>query len=378
MDLSAAFNMVDHEVLTTILRNKFGVTDTALQWFYSYLQPRQFKVCVNKSYSSEISLKYSVPQGSCAGANVFNLYCSPLGEVVGLDLALSGFTDDHSIRTEFSANNREEELYCINKIQDTMITIKSWMDAMRLKLNPSKTEFIYFGHRLQLRKCMEDSINMTGDTIQRSHSIRYLGAILHSELNYKNHIATKCKAAMCNLLKIGSIRHLLDTKTTANLCMGLCISHLDYAKSLLYGLPKATMYRLQRIQNICTRLILKKELRDSITECLMELHWLPIEYGIWFKILTLTHKCIHGICPLYLRHLLTELQPNREGLRSQKLTYLLLIPHTRCKTFAVRAFSTATPELWNGLPNYLREIDNFLIFKSKLKMHLFRQAYQLN
>ena len=95
MDLSAAFHTVNHEVLIAILRDKFGVTDTALQWFQSYLQPRQFKVCMNNTYSSEIDLKYSMPQGSCAGANVFNLYCSPLGDIVGLDLALSRFMDNH-------------------------------------------------------------------------------------------------------------------------------------------------------------------------------------------------------------------------------------------------------------------------------------------
>ena len=53
MDLSAAFNTVDHDVLLQILSNKFGVTDTALNWFRSYLQPRQFKVKVGEAYSSE-------------------------------------------------------------------------------------------------------------------------------------------------------------------------------------------------------------------------------------------------------------------------------------------------------------------------------------
>ena len=67
MDLSAAFDTVDHEVLLQILSNRFGVTDTALNWFRSYLQPRQFKVKIGEAYSSERSLTYSVPQGSCTG-----------------------------------------------------------------------------------------------------------------------------------------------------------------------------------------------------------------------------------------------------------------------------------------------------------------------
>ena len=106
------------------------VTDTALNWFRSYLQPRQFKVKVGDAYSSERSLTYSVPQGSCAGANIFNLYCSPLGDTIPASLSLSRFADDHSIRTQFHANNRIEEIQCKDHIEKAMITTKNWMDSM--------------------------------------------------------------------------------------------------------------------------------------------------------------------------------------------------------------------------------------------------------
>ena len=333
MDLLAAFNTVDHKVLLTILTNKFGIVDTAQSWFHTYLQPRHFKVYVENTYSSEIGLKYSVPQGSCTSANVFNLYCAPLGDVVSPDLSLSGFVDDHSIRSDFKGD-KEAELYCKNKLESTMITVKSWMDTMWLKMNAAKTKFIYFGHRLQLSKCTESSLNVVGDHIQCTECIRYLRAMLDSELSFKSHVIMKCKVAMCNLLKIRSIRHLLDDQTTANLCLNLCISHLDYANSLLYSLPKSTLNRMQRVQNTCARLSLRKGPRDSITACLMELHWLPIKYHIQFKILTLTHKCLQGLGPMYLRNLITPLVPRREGLRSESDTHLLLIPRAKCKTFA--------------------------------------------
>ena len=73
-------------ILTSILNNKFGIDDTAFKWFYSYLQPRSFKVAVNGKYSEEKQLTYIVLQGSCSGANPFNLYCSTLNDVVPLDL----------------------------------------------------------------------------------------------------------------------------------------------------------------------------------------------------------------------------------------------------------------------------------------------------
>ena len=172
------------------------------------------------------------------------------------------------------------ELECIAKLQEAMITTKSWMDSTRLKMNTAKTEFIYFGNHLQLKKCSEKCINVAGDEVPRSDCIKYLGAHLDAGLTYKKHVATKCKAAMNSLLKIRSIRHLLDEDTTANLCLSLCVSHLDYANSLLYGLPQATLYRMQHIQNICARLILRKSNRDSISSYMKDLYWLPIEYRI--------------------------------------------------------------------------------------------------
>ena len=75
LDLSAAFDMVDHVILLDILNHKFGIGGEALKWYDQYLYPRSFKVNINGTYSSERDFDVSVPQGSCAGASIFNLYC---------------------------------------------------------------------------------------------------------------------------------------------------------------------------------------------------------------------------------------------------------------------------------------------------------------
>ena len=74
IDLSAAFDMVDHDRLLDVLHNKFGIRGIALNWFESYLRPRYCKVCAAESYSTHRKPDFSVPQGSCAGANIFNAY----------------------------------------------------------------------------------------------------------------------------------------------------------------------------------------------------------------------------------------------------------------------------------------------------------------
>ena len=182
-----------------------------------------------------------MPQGSCAGANIFNLYCAPLHEVVPNDLQISGFADDHSICKSFKANNRKQELEVQKHQEHCMLNIKKWMDQMQLKMNPSKTEYIYFGNIMQIKKCSENSIDVAGDLIIRSDIIHYLGVWMDQSLNLKQHVTKKCQAGMLNFLRLRSIRHLLDTTTTANLCLSLCMSHVDYCNSALYGLPDTTI-----------------------------------------------------------------------------------------------------------------------------------------
>ena len=208
-------------------------------------------------------------------------------------------------------------------------------------MNPSKTEFILFGNKVQLDKC--NTVNKKiGDLIVRSEVICYLGAWLDSNLNYKQHAMKKCQVAMANFQRIKSICHLLIPTTCANLCVSLCLSHLDYCNSILTGLPDVTINQLQRVQNMCAKLVLRKGKYDSLTECMKELHWLPIKYRIMFKVLVLICKCLNGDTPVCLTDLIVPIQPTREGLRSLERFRL---SQMKCKTFAVRSFSVSAPVL---------------------------------
>ena len=78
LDLSSAFDTVDHEVLRRRLEITFGIADTALQWFRSYLAGRSQRVLLNGSFSEDFSLPHGVPQGSCLGPLLFTIYASKL------------------------------------------------------------------------------------------------------------------------------------------------------------------------------------------------------------------------------------------------------------------------------------------------------------
>ena len=98
MDLLAAFDKVDQDLLINVLHRKFGITNTALKWYNNFLKPRKSRVCINGSYSSEQIMDFGLPQGSTQGAFLFNCYGSTLSKIVPDTLTLNGFVDNQSIR----------------------------------------------------------------------------------------------------------------------------------------------------------------------------------------------------------------------------------------------------------------------------------------
>ena len=107
-----------------------------------------------------------------------------------------------------------------------------------------------------------------------------------------------------------------------------------------------------------------------MTPVLKDLHWLPVQQRIWYKIALLTFKALHGMAPTYICDLVKEHKPRR-SLRSSSQQLLSLPPLTKTKTYGDRSFSVAAPEIWNNLPRNIRAISDVDLFKKYLKTHLF-------
>ena len=373
IDLSAAFDTVDHDILLAVLETRFGISDTALNWFDNYLRPRSFKVSVGESKSTPKQLEFSVPQGSCLGPLLYSAYASTLEVVVeSQDINIAGFADDHVIWDKFTTANRNTEGNSIMKLEATLNDIKKWMDMNRLKMNESKTEFILFGSSRQLQKCNTNTLNVNGTDVSRSDTIKYLGVNLDQELQLRSHIITKCRIASLNLFRIKSIRKHLTDESCKQVIHGLVISHLDYANALYMGLPDKDIKVLQRVQNMAAKVVLNKRKYDSNRDALFELHWLPIKERIKYKVLTLVFKALHNQAPQYIKDLL-KLKQTPYSLRSED--QLELDPPMGKTTFIDRSFSVFGPTSWNDLPTSLRLQNDLNIFKKELKTYLFRKVF---
>ena len=180
---------------------------------------------------------------------------------------------------------------------------------------------------------------------------------------------------MANIIKISATWKYLTVQSCTILVLMLCITNLDYANAMLYGLPSSTLRKYWTIQNICAKLVLNKNRYLSSSWALRKLYWLPIQQRIEHKILMITFKCITGITPKYLQDLIFIKNSTWDNMQSNNTGIILHPPKVKYQTFAAWSFMYTAPTLWNQLPKCIRDSPNLDIFRKRLQTHLFHQAF---
>ncbi len=142
LDLSAAFDTIDHNILLNRLENFVGISGSALAWFKSYLSDRHQFVAVNDEVSYRSQVQYGVPQGSVLGPLLFTLYMLPLGDIIRRHgVSFHCYADD----TQLYISSRPGETHQIEKLTECIVDIKNWMTSNFLLLNSEKTEVLIIG-----------------------------------------------------------------------------------------------------------------------------------------------------------------------------------------------------------------------------------------
>lgn len=378
LDLSAAFDTVNHNILLDILQKDFGVVGCAINWFRSYLELRSQLILINTEISDNFELESGVPQGSCLGPLCFTAYSSSLFKVINQHLPEGfGYADDTQLLHTFRPTSSTNQSDATEAIQNCITDIKKWMVAHKLKLNDSKTELMILGTSKQLEKLTTDSIVIGSEVIRSVKKVRNLGVMFDSNLKMTDHVNNICRIGHYHLTNLRKIRHHMTDDTVKVLANAFIHSHMDYCNALLYNINDNSIMRLQRLQNAAARLVHKCTLADRIScvKLLSPLHWLPVRYRIEFKILTLVYKCLNNQAPVYLQEYIIACETSAYNLRSNDLG-LLQVPKTNSKTLGDRGFHVSGPTLWNKLPQSIRDSDSLNMFKRQLKTHFFRLAFE--
>eukprot|EP00057_Strongylocentrotus_purpuratus_P004632 XP_003729125.1 PREDICTED: uncharacterized protein LOC100891250 [Strongylocentrotus purpuratus] len=237
-----------------------------------------------------------------------------------------------------------------------------------LKIKDSKTEVMHFSSKF--RFFQPTAVTVGEAVITPVENARNLGVIVDKNLTMDDQLKNVCRSATAALRTIGKIRRYLTKSATQTLIQSSVMSRLDFCNSLMYGLPKNKIRKLQTLQNAAARIISRAPRRHDTLHLLHDLHWLPIEKRIIFKILLITFKAKNDMSPAYISDMISPYVPTRT-LRSSA-QHLLQVPRHSTHFYGNRAFEVAAPTLWNSLPLHVRQAPTRQTFKTLLKTYLFR------
>ena len=154
LDLSAAFDTLEHNILLERLNHAFGISGTALRWLTSYLDGREQFIKIDDATSPTTRFTVGVPQGSVLGPGLFSLFTSPIAHVISsFGIAFHQYADDTQLYIGVRAGELELSAELLNKCT---VALQDWFSNNGLCLNPSKSEALLIGTRQRLASTSND------------------------------------------------------------------------------------------------------------------------------------------------------------------------------------------------------------------------------
>ena len=375
LDVSAAFDTVDHSILLERLSKSYGLTGSAHGWFESFISERRQTVRFGGTTAPTTLVRFGIPQGSVLGPVLYILYTADVASLVeSFGLRVHLYADDTQL---YGFSSPDDSAALADLIRRAIDSVSEWMASNRLLLNGDKTQYIWFGTKQQLGKRDVQRLTDISPALTSTSVVRNLGVLLDSELTMVNHVTKLCQVCFFQLRRLCAVRRLLTPDVTLTLVHAFVCSRIDYCNSALYGVAASTLDRLQSILNAAARLILRVPKYGHISAAIRDrLHWLPVRRRIEFRICMLVRNSLSRTAPAYLMDLClpSSSVPGRRHLRSAGKGDLV-VPSFRRERSGRRGFSVAGPCCWNSLPPTIRCLaDQPETFKKALKTYFMRQC----
>lgn len=245
-DFSAAFDKINHQIMIAKL-NRLGICGSLLAWLQSYLLDRTMSVKIGDTTSSAFRVTSGVPQGSHIGPFLFLLYLNDVNSL--LKCFKLSYADDFKLFYEVVCH--QDAVF----LQNDLDIFTYWCTLNRMSLNPSKCSAISFGRKRSLI-CFDYSI--AGETLNRVTSIKDLGVILDSNLNFNDHISyITAKASKSLGFIFRAAKRFTDVHCLKTLYCSLARSTLEYAVVVWAPYHNNSVQRIEWIQHKFIRFALR-------------------------------------------------------------------------------------------------------------------------
>ena len=227
LDLSAAFETINHLIILQRLHRYFGISGPALQWFKSYFSVRYQSINTSGALSCPQHLPFGVPQGSVLDPVLFSLYTKSLSQVItNHNLSHHLYAVDTQVYISLSQSSAQES---VSTLSNCLTDILLWLESSKLKLNPDKTYLIIIGTKQQRNRVINHfPVKLLGSGTFPSDTVRNLGVVSDSDSKFRQHISQVCKSCFYHIRDLRRIRRHISISTAKTISTALISSRLDY------------------------------------------------------------------------------------------------------------------------------------------------------
>ena len=372
LDLSKAFDTVNHEILISKLEH-YGIRGVPLQWFKNYLSNRLQYVQIKDCKSKKMTVKCGVPQGSVLGPVLFLLYINDI-QNASTKLNFILFADDTNVfLNDINLSNLVKEL------NGELINLSNWFKSNRLSLNIKKTKFQVFVSNKKKKKTNTEGIQVRIDNINidRVESIKFLGIIIDSNLNWNKHIDYICQKISKNIGIIRYVSHFLPQKSLLTLYYSLVYPYFFYGNIVWanccplkvpeHNIP-TKLNRLVLLQKKVIRIISLSD-RLAHTKPLFEtLRILQFHQINFLETAMFMYKLTTNLLPDVFDHLLiTNTQIHSHNTRQSDHLH---VPFKNSMS-GQNAISYKGKKLWNSLSSEMKSKPSVHSFKNSIHKSFF-------
>ena len=395
IDMSAAFDVVDIELLLQKLK-LYGFDKNAIQWIWSYLTYRSQSVYIEGSLSSLLPLEAGVPQGSILGPIFFTIFTNELPEVVhGASCPLRGVEGAELFNTQCQECGgvccyADDSTYTAQgsdpvelsaKLSQKYNALADFLTANKLKVNDDKTHLLVMSTRQKRQHRATDTISISTPTatIKPSQVERLLGAQVHQDMHWKEHILDNDESLLKSLSKrLGAMRKIGRTasfKTRKMIANGIYMSKLIYLMPVWMGCKDYLIKALQVNMNKVARLVTRLDVFTPTSVLMQQCGWLTVEQLMVYHSTVLLHKTLKQQKPTYLYKKVTSGTEQYNTRQAAHYSAALVAAGVteyagveNCELGVTSSsWSWASVKWYNRLPADLRAESKLGKFKTRLK-----------
>ena len=352
LDFSKAFDTIDHEILLYKLSH-YGIKNTALAWFKSYLSNRTQFVQYKDIASGELQITTGVPQGSILGPLLFIIYINDIAKITN-KFHFTIYADDTTLLEPlctFKIPTSQNIKQLTNDINKELEGIVEWLGLNKLSLNVKKTKMMLFHYKQRNVSAITPKLKINGILIEKVKCFNFLGITIDENMTWKPHtqkVACKIAATIGTMKRL---KNFLPRNIMKMLYDSLVLPHLTYG-IILWG---KKIKRIVKLQKWALRTIECAKYNAHTDPILNRLKLLRVNDIYKLTALKIFHKYKNNTLPPFFNNIfeITETPPTHSyelRQRQERLTSPNTVGASQSPKFLIpNMIKEISPEITNAL-----------------------------